>query len=71
MSAPEHFAFVREGFVVLYHQGESNRCPACGQAQWHVSRSTAECAFCKTALPLAQPIDATQSTIEPLAQERN
>lgn len=42
------------GYVVLYHPAETNRCPGCGGAQWHVGRSTAECAVCSTALPLAQ-----------------
>lgn len=40
------------GLRLLYHEEDSNRCPACGQRQWIVGRITAECAFCETALPL-------------------
>ena len=42
------------GYQVLFRANESNRCPGCGRAQWHVGRLTAECAFCGTALPLAE-----------------
>ncbi len=41
------------GFVPLYHADSVNRCPACGHTHWHIGRSTAECAFCETAIPLA------------------
>lgn len=40
------------GYSIVYHEGEPNRCPGCGQSQWIVGRSSAECAFCATALPL-------------------
>ena len=40
------------GFNIVYHDGEPNRCPGCGRQHWLVGRVTAECAFCKTALPL-------------------
>ena len=40
------------GYLPLYHQGEVNRCPGCLRSQWLIGRSTAECAFCGTALPL-------------------
>ena len=40
------------GFRLLYHEEDTNRCPACGQRQWIIGRVTAECAFCETALPL-------------------
>ncbi len=46
-------ARVRRGFVPLYHHDTTNHCPGCGQRHWHIGRSTAECAFCGTALPLA------------------
>jgi hypothetical protein len=39
---------------VVYRAEETNRCPGCGRAQWHVGRVTAECAFCETAIPLAE-----------------
>lgn len=42
------------GHHVVYRANESNRCPGCGHANWHVGRMTAECAFCGTAVPLAE-----------------
>src|SRR4051794_23731329 len=42
------------GHHVVYRAQETNRCPGCGRAQWHVGRATAECAFCETAIPLAE-----------------
>lgn len=41
------------GYSVVYHADRVNHCPGCGRSQWHVGRSTAECAFCSTAVPLA------------------
>jgi hypothetical protein len=35
-----------------YRLGEVVRCPGCANTHWLVGRSTAECAFCATALPL-------------------
>ena len=46
-------ARLSRGFIPLYHQDTVNHCPSCGQRNWHIGRSTAECAFCETALPLA------------------
>jgi hypothetical protein len=43
----------RRGDLILYHPGETNRCPRCGRQQWYVGRTTAECGFCFTALVLA------------------
>lgn len=40
------------GYLPVYHEGEVNRCPGCWRSQWLIGRSTAECAFCGTALPL-------------------
>jgi hypothetical protein len=54
-----HFADIpprvatRNGFTALYHGDVVNHCPACGHTHWTIGRSTAECAFCETALPLA------------------
>lgn len=42
-----------------YHIGERNHCPGCGRSQWIIGRSTAECAFCSTALPLADSATRT------------
>lgn len=41
------------GFSVVYHPNAANHCPGCGRSNWHVGRQVAECAFCATALPLA------------------
>jgi len=42
----------RSGYRVAYRQQEANNCPGCGRSHWMVGRTTAECAFCGTALPL-------------------
>lgn len=36
-----------------YRPGDVNRCPGCGQSQWFVGRTNAECAFCEAILPIA------------------
>jgi len=43
----------RTGFVPLYHADTVNHCPSCSHTHWHIGRSTAECAFCEAAIPLA------------------
>ena len=43
----------RPEFTQLYHGDVVNHCPCCDRAHWMIGRSTAECAFCETALPLA------------------
>lgn len=40
-------------YVALYHPDEDNHCPGCNGRNWQVGRSSAECAFCATAIPLA------------------
>src|SRR3954454_12660302 len=45
---------VGRGHHVVYRAQETNRCPGYGRAQWHVGRATAECAFCETAIQLAE-----------------
>jgi len=42
------------GYHAVYHDGEINHCPGCGRTQWLIGRMSAECAFCATALPLAE-----------------
>lgn len=54
-------ALARRSPAPLYRVGECNRCPGCGRSSWHVGRSSAECAFCGTALSLAAP-PATKGT---------
>ena len=41
------------GYILVYREGEVNRCPGCGRSHWHIGRISAECAFCATAIPLA------------------
>lgn len=38
----------------VYRAGAVNHCPGCSHTHWHVGRATAQCAFCATALPLAE-----------------
>jgi hypothetical protein len=45
-----------QGYRILFHEGQANPCPGCGRSQWYVGRSSAECAFCGVALPLAEGI---------------
>lgn len=40
------------GLFAIYREGEVNRCPGCGRTHWIIGRTTAECGFCATALPL-------------------
>lgn len=47
------------GFHSIFRADSANHCPGCGRSQWIVGRATAECAFCATALPIA---DATASS---------
>jgi hypothetical protein len=53
----------RGGFAPLYHSDVVNHCPACGHTHWLIGRTTAECAFCDTALPLAA---SASQPMEPL-----
>jgi hypothetical protein len=39
--------------ITRYIRNETNYCPGCGRTHWMIGRATAECAFCGTALPLA------------------
>jgi hypothetical protein len=40
------------GYRIAYRPHEPNHCPGCGKTHWIIGRTTAECAFCATALPL-------------------
>ena len=42
------------GYHAVYHEHEVNQCPGCGRTHWIIGRVSAECAFCTTALPLAE-----------------
>ncbi len=42
------------GYHAVYHEHQVNPCPGCGRTHWIIGRISAECAFCTTALPLAE-----------------
>lgn len=44
------------GNYAVYREHETNRCPGCGRTHWLIGRASAECAFCATALPLAESL---------------
>jgi hypothetical protein len=39
--------------IAQYIFDETNHCPGCGRKHWIIGRVTAECAFCGSALLLA------------------
>ncbi|MEQ7874205.1 hypothetical protein ABDK56_09410 [Sphingomonas sp. ASV193] len=51
-----HTAFdpAARGYHAVYREQEVNHCPGCGRTHWLIGRMSAECAFCSTALPLAE-----------------
>ena len=53
-SAGKSFDPAVRGFAPLYHAGETNHCPGCGRSHWMVGRLSAECAYCGTAIALAE-----------------
>ena len=55
------------GHHVVYRLNETNRCPGCGREQWLVGRITAECAFCGTAVALAEAKWIGTAPTEPAA----
>ena len=42
------------GYHGVYREHDVNHCPGCGRTHWIIGRMSAECAFCATALPLAE-----------------
>jgi hypothetical protein len=42
------------GSHAVYREDQVNHCPGCGRTHWIIGRVSAECAFCTTALPLAE-----------------
>jgi hypothetical protein len=42
------------GYHAVYREHDVNHCPGCGRTHWIIGRISAECAFCSTALPLAE-----------------
>ncbi len=53
LTMAKEFDLAARGFCPTYREGEVNHCPGCGRVHWLVGRVSAECAFCATALPLA------------------
>ena len=41
------------GYRPTYRAGSPCQCPGCGGSNWWLGRTSAECAFCGTALPYA------------------
>ena len=52
---------LQRGYHVAYRPNEVNHCPGCGRTHWYIGRSSAECGFCATALPLAATSNAAQA----------
>ncbi len=42
------------GYHAVYREHGVNHYPGCGRTHWIIGRMSAECAFCATALPLAE-----------------
>lgn len=45
---------IERGYHAVYREHDINHCPGCGRTHWIIGRMSAECAFCTTALPLAE-----------------
>ena len=58
------------GYHVVYREQEVNHCPGCGRTHWIIGRISAECAFCATALPLAE-ISTRDARESPTIRHRN
>jgi hypothetical protein len=52
------------GYAAIYREHETNHCPGCGRTHWHIGRTTAECAFCTTALPLEASLQRQDAALE-------
>lgn len=62
--APGRFRFKPRPYLMVYHQGEKNRCPGCGRSSWNVGRTTAQCSFCDSALEIVTDGTADQRNFE-------
>lgn len=58
------------GYHAVYREQEVNHCPGCGRVQWIVGRFSAECAYCSTALPLAEA-SILSVHVPPVIQHKN
>src|SRR3954471_2232197 len=45
-------SLAKRGHHIVYRINESNHCPGCGRSHWYIGRISAECGFCRTAVPL-------------------
>ena len=48
-----------KGYHAIYRENQINHCPGCGRTHWLIGRSTAECAFCTTAIPMEASFSKT------------
>jgi hypothetical protein len=44
----------KRGYHAVYRRDSVNHCPGCGGSHWLVGRVSAQCAFCGTAIMLAE-----------------
>ena len=58
------------GYHAVYREHQVNNCPGCGRTHWLIGRMSAECAFCATALPLAEASMRSHTSHE-VIQHRN
>ena len=54
MPTTDTLRYTGRGYHAVYREHEVNHCPGCGRTHWIIGRMSAECAFCATALPLAE-----------------
>lgn len=47
-----------------YQPNRVNHCPGCDRTHWYIGRTTAECGFCATAVPLADSQSSRTSFIQ-------
>ena len=59
------------GYHAVYHEHEVNHCPGCGRTHWIIGRISAECAFCATALPLAEASMRSSHKAAVIIQHKN
>jgi len=59
------------GYAPAYRTGGANHCPGCGRSHWLVGRSTAECAFCATAIPIADASRVNPACKAPVTRLKN
>lgn len=58
------------GYFVPYRPDTVNACPGCGQSNWWIGRTMAECAGCGVALDLLVSARGSGSFIAPRSSDR-